>query len=90
MIEHVIINQNKPEEDPFVEVGEWLFTTSSCGDETSATLVGKISLDAFAAIGKSIRETISSFSDDSGISKKIILGLFVRGLTDETDSIRIK
>ena len=89
MIEHVIINQDK-EEEPRVEMCEWLLSVSSDGKATTSYLTGKVGLNAFALIGKAIREAVLSFSEDTGLDKAIMLGLFVRGMFNETDPIRVK
>ena len=91
-IERIIIDRERPEMEPDVEFGDWVFAVtgenkaysrmsiSSVGDITAGTVVG---------IGQAVRKTIEHFSQDGNRSFVELVQLFMKGFSDDQVSIQL-
>lgn len=90
MIETVIINHDRPEEEPFVRTSDWIFAITGDngeGSKANASLIGTVGPETFAYVGKGIRDLADIYSTDKGISRRILLGALMEGLLDEENPI---
>ena len=90
MVETVIIKHDRPDEEPFVQTSDWIFTISGGNGEDSkanVSLIGMTGPEIFAYAGKGIRDLADVYSANRGISRHDLLGAFMEGLLNEENPV---
>ena len=83
MVETVIIDQDKPENDPSVFIGDWSLAITR-KEEQQLTMVhfgGDVRFDdAFSYIGNAIKTTMIDISEKYPIPLDVLIDSFMKGM----------